>query len=348
VKRILIDCRFAGTLSGLGRYTREIATGLVGLSGDVRYALLVRSKSEPWLSTIKDHCDIIETNIRHYSLSEQIKLPGIIRAAKADLYFAPHFNVPIFCPVPFVATIHDLILHRYPNNQSFAKKIAYRMIIGSCVRNAKSLITISNFVREEIKDVYGENMAQKASVIWQGVDPRYKKQIDMEIRRVHSDHSITRLYFLYVGNAKQHKNVQLLIDAFSESGINDADLILVTGGEESKKLKISSGNIRMLYPVSDEDLPALYSGARAFVTATLYEGFCLPVAEALACGTAVIATNRSAIPEIAANKALLIEPTKEAFIKAFQSPPLAQQATSLGNWTQTVKATNDVIMKALA
>lgn len=312
-----------------------------------RYVLIVRSASEEWLKDLKERCDIVVADIPHYSLKEQTELPNVIKATRAKLLFSPHFNVPYRCPVPFVVTIHDLILHQFPNNASLAKKIAYRILIRRAVTQASSVIAISSFVKGEIASRYGKSVLEKTMVIHQGVHERYVPAQQSDIDRIRSVYDITRDYFLYVGNAKQHKNVPALINGFVKAALPDTELILVTGGPEARALEPLPANVRFVTGVPDEDLPVLYSGANALLTASLYEGFCLPVAEALACGTPVIAADRTVIPEIAAGHALLIEPTAEAFARAMHSSLPRPKPFNVGGWKKTAEMTRTVLLEAM-
>lgn len=343
VKTILIDCRFAALHAGLGRYSRELVTHLLQRNPPFRCVLLVRSNHEAWIPA---HAETIEADIPHYSLREQTKLPGIIRRSGADLFFSPHFNVPLFCPIPFIVTVHDLILHRYPNRASPLKQWMYRALIGRAVHNAQAIVAVSKFTAHELSETYGSAIARKTQVILEGVSDIYRPIPSSVSHDVLKKHDIHRPFFLYVGNAKQHKNVPLLLSAFAQSGLKDVDLLLVTGGEEARSLHLPP-HARILPPVSDEDLPSLYSAARALVTASLYEGYCLPVAEALACGCPVIATNRTVIPETAAGHAMLIEPTVEAFAHAFRHPPSSSQPFVVGMWGKAAQETELLIVKML-
>ncbi len=342
--RIAIDCRFAGLNVGLGRYTRELVRAMVDTNGGIEYVLIVRSTTESW---IPQGAKCIEADISHYSLGEQIILPRIIRESACDLLFSPHFNVPFFCPVPFVVTIHDLILHRFPNNASFLKQLAYRMQIARAVKRAQAIVAVSSFTASEIDEVYGKIISKKITVVSEGVDSSYAPSSKTDIDRVRVQHRLSRRYFLYVGNAKQHKNVRTLIDAFVNADIPETDLVLVSAGPEFEKLKPLPSSVRQLRDISDTDLPALYSGAVACVTASLYEGFCLPVAEALSCGCPVIASNRSAIPEVVKDHGLLVEPTIDAFTDAFRHPPADRTPVVVGTWEVAARATEKILTDAI-
>ncbi|MDP6575462.1 MAG: glycosyltransferase family 1 protein [Candidatus Peribacteraceae bacterium] len=333
MKTIAIDCRFASTNSGIGRYTRELVSELIK-SNECNWKLLVKSVSETW----PNGTELIHAPFDHYSLSEQIRLPKLLKESEADLLFSPHFNVPFFCPIPYVITIHDLILHRYPNQSSALKRFAYKLLMSRAVRKSKHIITISNFVLNDIAQTYGRNkIKNKTSVIYEGVSDNFYPRSKVE----QNDE-----FFLYVGNAKEHKNVQTLIDAHKQLPDDSPSLVLVCGGTESKKLKINN-RVRLISEISDEELPALYSSAKAFVTASLYEGYCLPVTEAQACGCPVIASNKGAIPEVAGNEAKLIEPNIEQLVEAMRNPPAPPKNFNKPEWKSTSKGTMEVLIKCI-
>lgn len=343
-----IDCRFAATESGLGRYTRELVAHLLRRDDALRYALFVRDPSEPWLASLppSPRSSLHTTRSPHYSLSEQLRFPLSIRSAGADFFFSPHFNVPLLCPVPFVVTVHDLILHRFPNEASPLRRIAYRTVMQHAVARARAVIAVSRFTGDEICGAYGERVRSKIAVISEGVSEQFRRRPQAECAAVLAKHGLPAAFFLYVGNAKQHKNVQTLIDAFAAAGDPQAHLVLVTGGGEASRLRLRE-RVRLLPDVDDADLPVLYSAARAFVTASLYEGFCLPVAEAAACGCPIVATRRGAIPEVAPPGALLVEPTIEALARALRAPPLEAAERRNGSWSDAAEQTAAVLAAAL-
>jgi len=296
------------------------------------------------LKKLQGDPEIIFADIPHYSLAEQSKIPRLLRQSKVDLLFSPHFNVPFRLSIPFVVTVHDLILHRFPNQASLVKQIAYRRLINSAVKRAKSIITISDFVKRELIEVYGDPIRSKITRIYEGTDPRFAPARQERIEEALKKFSLLKPFFLYVGNAKQHKNVQVLIDAFAGLNQPDKELVLVTGGKEAGNLKLVDG-VRVISDVSNSDLPHLYSAALAFVTASLYEGFCLPVAEAEACRCKVIASNKGAIPEVAGNQAMLIDPDTQSFSNAMKvvdsmNPPEPKNFS----WEQAAKETATILL----
>ena len=344
MKKIAIDCRFTGTNSGLGQYTRELVTHLLKRSDAVKYTLIARRTHEPWLKNLQGDPEIIIADIPHYSLAEQTKIPKLLKKSKVDLLFSPHFNVPFRLIIPFVVTIHDLILHRFPNQASLFKQMAYRRLINSTVKRAKSIITISDFVKRELIDVYGDPIRSKITRIYEGTDPRFSPAPQERIEEALNKFSLLKPFFLYVGNAKQHKNIQVLIDAFADLNQPDRELVLVTGGKETGNLKLVDG-VRVISDVSNSDLPSLYGAALAFVTASLYEGFCLPVAEAEACGCKVIASSRGAIPEVAGDNAVLVDANAEAFRSAMEEiDSMSAPKPKNFSWEQAAKETATILL----
>lgn len=366
-----IDCRFAATHTGLGRYTRELVSALLRRRDPWRYVLFMkmnegqgrdrnadqRSDRLPeWVPTAPaTPVSVISVPYAHYSLGEQTGFPRILHHAGIDLLFSPHFNVPLFSGVPFVATIHDLILHRYPNRQSFVKQLAYRLQMKSTIRRARKLIAVSAFTKREITALYGDRIADRLSVVHEAVSPLFHPADEAAKARVRSAYELHRPFFLYVGNAKEHKNVQMLIDAFAAAKLQDHDLLLVTGGVEAQRLQLTK-NVQPLLDVPDADLPVLYSLARCFVSASLYEGFGLPLLEAAACGCPAIVSTQGSFPEIAAlitqgssSGAVLCEPTVSAFADAIRHPPSPLSSLpSRRSWDAVASETADILFAAIA
>jgi glycosyltransferase involved in cell wall biosynthesis len=328
--RIGIDCRFGATHSGIGTYVRGLTEALTRLDVSRHYVLFVRSRDEHWLTPLlsRSNVSIEQVDFAHYSFAEHLKFPKVLKQASIDLLFVPHFNVPCFCPVPFACTIHDLILHRYPNEASFLKRMFYRFLFARSVKKAKKIAVISAATKKDLLEFY-PSTSQKTTVIHLGVNSAFTPRHHEEQVRIREKYGLKKRFFVYVGNNKEHKNVPVLVEAFLRTNLANFELILVsTINQELGTHSTSSGqarnpafakatagrqeHIRVLSSMPSEDLPALYSAATACVTATKAEGFCLPLIEAMACGTPVLATDVGSIPEVTAGHALLCSPTVEA------------------------------------
>ncbi len=343
---IAVDCRFGHLQVGLGRFTRELVSSLLSRNDPWEYVLLISEEGRSWVNALPGRPRFEIAGARGYSMREQWEIPSLLRRISADLYFSPHFNVPLLCPIPFVVTVHDLILHRFPNAAPVFRQWAYRVIMRHSMRAARSIIAVSRFTAGEIARTYGATVAAKVAVVKEGVDTRFHFRSFEEQEETRRKFGIVSPYYLYVGNAKEHKNVQLLIDGFFRAALTGVELVLVTAGRETSSLHLCDG-VRFLDSVSDDELASLYSGARGFVTASLYEGYCLPVCEAAACGCPVIATRCGAIPEVAPKEALLIDPTVESFSQALRSPPGRTQVESPLRWQDTAETVSKILAAAL-
>ena len=337
-----IDCRFAALPVGLGTYTRGIVPQVIDRLNGHHIVVVVRSKTEDWLSALPEHVRIVELSAKHYSLAEQIVLPRRLKQLAIDLWYVPHFNVPLFSRLPFVSTVHDLTLHRYPNTTSLCKRLAYRLVMRHAVLHARSVIAVSACTANDVYRTYGI----QPTVVTEGVDDIFKPQTVKASNDALAPLHLPSEFFLYVGGNKQHKNVQLLIDAHAKAATK-TPLVLVTSSDAATTLQCDS-DVIILSDLPTTLLPYVYSRARCLVTASLYEGFCLPVLEARACGCPVIATNVSAIPEVSGPHTRLVEPTIEALSAAMQSPPTkAEPPSDDYDWGKAAAKVSAILVSAL-
>lgn len=273
----------------------------------------------------------------HYSVRELLAVGQAANRAGLDLFHAPHYVIP-FTKVPVAVTIHDLIHLHQPMRNPLAKIYA-RTMIGRAVRNARVVLTVSDAVKRELELEMG---ARNVVVTPNGVDPLFSP------KRAEKEH------FLYVGNDKPHKNVDALIAAFARIG--GAKLVLA--GATFERFSGREGVIvRGL--VSEEALVDLYRGAIALVMPSHEEGFGLPAAEAMACGTAVITSLAPALVEITGDAALhvdarSIDALAGALTRLAHDAPLRESLAARGverarlfTWKRCADATRDAFKRAL-
>jgi len=256
-----------------------------------------------------------------YSLNEQIFYPSILNSK--DVLHVPHYNAPLRFPGKLVVTVHDLC-HLVMKDffKGPAKRFYANIFMGQVLKKASWIITPSHFTKGEIIKHFSID-PKKITVIHNGLDPHFYPRTIKEQKTAQKANGFPKSYLLYVGNVKRHKNITRLIQGYYRTWKKKSDLpkLYIVGQSDQgydpyneatsdydevppdfEKQVIFKGYI------SYEDLPALYSGADAFVFPSLYEGFGLPPLEAMACGTPVIASNNSSLPEVLGNNVLFVDP----------------------------------------
>ncbi len=318
MRSIGIDCRFASGNGGLGTFTRSLVSALLKRDGSTLYVLFVRSRTEAWLQDLPQSraLRILEAPYDQFSFAEQTRFPALIRSSGCNTLYSPSFNVPLFCPVPFIATVHDLILHRFPNEAGFIRRLSYRFLFSRTMRRARTILAVSETTKNDLLRRY-PLCRSKVTVSYPGVSSIFVPASESAVDAVRLKYGLQKPFLLYVGNCKQHKNVPLLLDSFRKANLGDIELVLVCGGRECNSL-LSYEGVKRISNIETHDFPALYGSALGLVTATLDEGFGLPMVEAMACDCPVLATTCGSIPEVCGEHALLVEPTVDALAAGMQ------------------------------
>lgn len=234
-------------------------------------------------------------------------LISILRNTKKnDLIFSPGFNFPIFFIRKYIFFVHDLNHIDIPENSNFLKKFYYNFFLKRAILNAAHIFTISEFSRKRIIDWSGVDKL-KVSCVGCGVETRFfEDPVDVDTKYAFK-------YALCVGNRKAHKNQKRVIESFCNSK-SYPDLKLVFSGTESNELIKSIKKYDHLNKIvfagnlTDEELINIYKKASMLIFPSIYEGFGLPIVEAMACGVPVITSNTTACVETAGDAAFLVNP----------------------------------------
>jgi len=234
---------------------------------------------------------------------EQLLLPAAARRQGAAAIYNPANLAPLAWPRN-IAQIHDVVALRHPEWYSPGYVRWQRMIMPRIAQRASVVITGSEFARAELIEFLGIP-GGRIRVIPGGVDPRFNPSADPEPVRTRL--GLARPYVLAVGDRGPRKNLQALrpaIPLLRKEGID----VVVAGGGRGHQLGATLEGARDIGYVPDDELPALYAGARAFVLPSLHEGFGLTPLEAMAAGVPVVSSNRAALPEVVAGAGLMVDP----------------------------------------
>ncbi|MFQ5855221.1 MAG: glycosyltransferase family 4 protein [Anaerolineae bacterium] len=249
-----------------------------------------------------------------------VRLSGELARHRPDVLFVPSHVLPLVCPVPGVVTVHDLGYLAYPEAHRRFDRWYLDWTTRRHTRVAAHLLADSEVTRQDLIWHYGAD-SNRITVVYPGLDPAFQPIDDpAQLAAVRSRYGIDSDYVIHLGTLQPRKNIGRLLDAFerlhnSKSEIRNSKLDLVLAGKPGwlaqdlvARVTAMGDQVRLIGHVEQSDLPALISGARALVMPSLYEGFGFPVLEAMACGTPVVASNVSSLPEVAGDAALLIDP----------------------------------------
>jgi glycosyltransferase involved in cell wall biosynthesis len=224
---------------------------------------------------------------------------------KTDLFFSPGYNSPLYGAYSFVFSVHDLSHIYCPENSSPLIRLYYATVLRRNCHRASRVLTVSEFTKSQLVQWAGLPDEKVVNVSC-GVDAAYSPAG----KRFAFPHP----YVLCVSNRKRHKNELRIVDSFAKAKLPSEMRLVFTGGptaniEGQVRANDLVGRVHFAGIVPEADLPSLYRGAVALLFPSLYEGFALPVLEAMACGTPVLTSKVTAMPETAGDAALLVDPT---------------------------------------
>ena len=323
---IYADQRWIGN-HGIGRFARHVLAGL-------EYKP-VRLRSKPAAA------------LDSWFLSRALK-----DLDRCDLFFSPGYNSPLICTSPFVFTIHDLTHVYCPESSRISVHLYYATVIKRACRHAARILTVSEFTRKQIITWSGVSSEKVVNVAC-GVESSYKSEGET--------FGFPSSYFLSVSNRKPHKNEFRLVEAFARAKLGREIQLVFTGDPNANLLRWVEerdvgSRVKFIGIVPEENLPSLYRGATALVFPSLYEGFGLPIVEAMACGTPVITSNTTAMPEVAGDAALLVDPRSvEQISRAMEQivtdTSLRQRLRDKGfrqarqfRWSKTAEMVHEVLL----
>lgn len=373
--KILIDATVIPLKkAGVGAYARNLIDHLTRESSPHEYLILAQNDDPEMDFGDRRHVTMLKVPARFFRklplrfLLEQVWLPLLLWKRRVDVVHSLHYALPL---VSFgtrrVVTMHDMTFFNMPEVHERFKIVYFRAMIRASLHLADHLIFVSHSVLRDCLLRLGPPRGQ-ASVVPHGKSDAFvPMQSATTLESVRQTYGIGEEFVLFLGTIEPRKNLTRLVEAFALIAPRHPSLQLVLAGNRGWMTEELFGRLdslglgsRVVLPgfVAEQDKPALLAACTLFVYPSLYEGFGLPVLEAMACGAPVITSNLSSLPEVAGDAALLIDPSDtEALSRAMEevlSSPARQarmrhdgpvQAAKF-TWARTATLTAEVYLKA--
>ena len=375
--RVAINAWFSDQpATGSGQYIRYLLPALAALAPEARFGPVVPIGAEWHFSApnIIPHKTSGHFGSRIADLYklwfEQVVFPRAATAQEADVAHVPYFAAPVWPATPTVVTVHDLIPMVLPAYRGSALVRAYTRMVAAGARRADAIIADSEWSKRDIIAHLKVN-PQRVHVIPLAAGLQFQPATPEEIAGVRTRHNLPHQYVLYLGGFDRRKNVPALLQAFARLQAGP-DLGLVIAGRlpardtaftpDPRRIAARLGIEKsVVFPgwIDERDKPALYSGAELFVFPSTYEGFGLPVLEALACGAPVVTSITSSLPEVAGDAAITVDPhdvtalvqAMEAVLGDAECRQAMREASLVQagrfSWKRTAEATLRVYQQAL-
>ncbi|MDQ7030721.1 MAG: glycosyltransferase family 1 protein [Ardenticatenia bacterium] len=305
---------------GIGRYVFHLARALDTLLDEgEQMAVLYAPATPSWRQALcprpwrRATCVPVESS--PFGVAQQWRLPRLLSTLGSHVYHSPYYLMPYFPGRPTVLTVYDLIPMRYPAAVSRKARLLFRFALDMALRVANVVICISEHTKHDLLHVFA-HAASKAHTIPLAADHHFRPLLPEACRAAAERMGLPPRYLLYVGSNKPHKNLTRLVRAWAL--LSPKDVVLAIAGvwvpahsaprTLAAQLGLTEHHVRFVGPVPEALLPGLYGGALGFVFPSLYEGFGLPVLEAMACGTAVACSRIGSLQEVAGDAALYFNP----------------------------------------
>lgn len=329
--RIGIDCRTIlnptqGERAGIGQYTYQLVKHLLKIDKRNTYVLFYDHRAGSLKEFTQKRVELVRLPLSQYKKYLPLAYSHVVVAntfsqANLDVLHAPANVLPLHYKKPAVVTIHDLAIYSHPEWFPSGQDFSVKWLVPSSVRKAKHVIAVSQATAQDITRQF-HLPKQRVSVIHEGI-AQTKSISKLTARRHLKPYHLSERYFVYIGTLEPRKNIAGIINAFDSIACSKfkryKDIQLILAGQKGYHFEdtyntiqgAKCGRIRYIGYVSDAVKQALLSQALGLVFPSFYEGFGLPVLEAMQAGTPVITSKISSLPELVGKSALLINPAKQ-------------------------------------
>lgn len=313
---------------GMDFVVLESIRELQQIDNENEYFILVSPGEDRCLNDTSNF-HIIEINVPSYPLWEQVGLPRTLTKIKPDILHCTSNTAPVFCNVPLILTLHDVIFmeKKRGTSSSLYQRLGWyyrRWNVPRILNKCHRVITVSHYEASRISEIMNLS-AEKIITVYNGFSQHFKPLELNEYSHTVKKYCENLNYFFFLGNTDPKKNTLRTLKSYAlylqREKVNPSLLLIADLSEKVIDSYLQEGNITHIKPylrfpgyIPNTDLPAIYSGAKAFIYTSLRESFGIPILEAMACGTPVITSNTSAIPEIAGEGAILVNPFEEQSI----------------------------------
>lgn len=321
--RIAVNTRLLlpGKLEGLGRYSYEILKRMVAEHPEHEFIFIFdRKPAKEFIFGPNVLPVVAHPQARHpilWYLFFEFGVARVLKKYKPDLFFSPDGWICLRTKVPSIHVVHDLNFFHNPSWVARFPRLYYQRFFPRFIKKAKQIITVSNYSRNDIENFCAEAKG-KVEVVYNGVDADYKALDVKSIEQVKERYAFGQDYFLFVGLIHERKNLARIIEAFDsfKNRTQSPIKLLVVGSskylDKSTAIALKSAqfihDIVMLGRLPQDELYAVMASSYALVYASLFEGFGIPVIEAMRCKVPVICSNITALPEVGGNAVLYVDP----------------------------------------
>ncbi len=300
---------------GIGTYVRRLLKGFAQSHDGPECTVFVGPEFHP-RSPFPSRWRIQTLPYKPYSVAEFVRFGRDVRQSGRSLFHTPHYTTPLAPGVPTVVTVHDLIHLRFPEYFGLPQRTYARFMVGHACRTAELVLTDAEATKRDLVEMIGVRES-KIRVIPLGVGEEFEPATPETIAAVRKRRGLPDRDAVFLGNPKPHKGIDILMESFRANSFKSKELsLVVVGGSEADDATIRQMAARAgiadkmmhLRHLPEEELPVILSAARMLVMPSRWEGFGLPVLEAMACGTPVVCTTAGSLPEVAGKAASFVEP----------------------------------------